>query len=142
MSNRTRTPFGLGHPWFETLLELKRGEFPTKEALAFGLRSSEPVPPSVREFLAQLVGGDMRRPKKRPKRSLLVIEVNADAARLTYEFMLERAQEARAAGEHFHGTPSEVAMEWTQQALADRNEHLSIDSIRDMVRGRKGSKQG
>ena len=53
------TTFGLGHPWFETLMELRREEFPSTYGLQFGLASNEPVPREVRDFLGKWVAGEV-----------------------------------------------------------------------------------
>jgi len=130
--------FYLGHPWFETMMELRHGEFPSSAGLAFGLRSDAPVPPEVREFLAKWVAGEIKRPKGRPRRNWMDREFTGNWVRATYALMLEMATEARDAGEHLAGTPSEVALEMTRDHLASDGHHMSVEAIRDAVNRRHG----
>ena len=134
-----RTLVHFGDPWFETLFELHLGDFPSTPALVFGLRSGSIVPPEVREFLAQFVSQEIKRPKGRPKRPALDTEVTGEYVRLTYEMWVEHLTAERKRGEHFAGTVSETALEKTQEWLLEKSgEDLSEDTIRDILDKRHG----
>jgi hypothetical protein len=90
MSFFSENRMGLGDPWFETVMELREGRFPSREALEFGLRSKEPMPEAVREFLADFLTGKAPAPIGRPKISWLEREITGRYVRVTHEHIKMR----------------------------------------------------
>lgn len=131
---------GLGDPWLEVVVDLRRSppQFPTKKGLLTGLRSKTPVPEEVREFLAKLVSGEMKRPKGTPKQGWFEREIIGMHVRTTYEFIKELMAEEQQTGEQLGDKPSEIALIRTQDMLATEGEHRSVESIRDIILRRKG----
>ncbi len=124
--------------WVVTMGEIARDEPMTFQNIAYGLRCNEPVPREVREFLADLLEGKVKRPVGKPSRDWFERESTGNYIRTTYELMREQATNSPQPGKG--ETPSEVAFLMTKARLAAEGLNVSEDVVRDAVKRRRSWK--
>src|SRR5580693_4204137 len=125
--------------WFVVVGALERGEFPSGADLAFGFRSGDPLPARVRIFLAELFEGKISAPPGRPKKDWFTRWTAHFAAKAIYVDELKIAQGLKSSGEAYQaGTPSEIALAATAEALSTPEVPVSEDTARDMRLRRHG----
>jgi hypothetical protein len=115
--------------------EIILGDFPHLPTLAFALRSDEPVPKLVREFLADFIEGKRKRPRGSPKTTNLISQVLMDHILLhVYRAEYKRLKEMPRSERKRQGSPSDVALERTSIEAAKRGIHLKPDAIKKRLR--------
>jgi hypothetical protein len=134
-SPKAADPRGL-HPetsWAITLAELNTGRFPALDRIARALKHGDaPVPRQVRDFLAEFLTGERKRPRGRQQIDLYDKRLTTGIVDGLYSVELERALEEKERGQ-LHGMPSEVACERVAEEMG-----MSMGYVRDILGRRNG----
>jgi hypothetical protein len=116
-----------------TLAELDAGRFPALDRIARALKHGDaPVPRQVRDFLAEYLSGDRKRPRGRQKMDLYDKRLTIGIVDSFYSAELDRALEQKEQGQ-LQGMPSDVACERVAKEMG-----MSIGSVRDVLGRRNG----
>jgi hypothetical protein len=138
---RAPTDPGRTRVWWVTLLELRNDRFPDLRMLAAALRRDEQVPYEVRVFLADYLDGKIKKPRGRPRASVVEELFSNVGASMIYRTFVEENRAAKARGEHLGDTPSELALVQTTEHLRTVGHHMEPETIRDAVYPRRRRKK-
>ena len=121
--------------WAIPMREIEEDAPVSHDMIAYGLRSPEPVPKEVREYLAQVMEGQGK-PRRSSVRNWFDREVTRDLVLLTHQICKASAIADPEPGKG--QTRAFTALKRTQEMLAAHRLHMSMDAIRDVLLERKG----
>ena len=121
--------------WGPALSALARNKIPDKETILRALRGEQPIPNEVRQHLADLIEGKIKRPRGRSFTSAEIAGklFRDEAIRRIYRFIIDDIRQIPA-DKRASSTPSEKAFaEVARIAAKTLGIHLSESQIRGIV---------
>jgi hypothetical protein len=130
--------------WKSVVMDLEQGEFPDLICLSSALKGTDPIPPVVREWLANFFAEGMPRPRSGRKRKYNALQRRLISSLIRQSYSINKREvEAERAQQRVAGTlqrgrrgPSDEALVRTQRDLAAAGDKMSVASIRDAILGR------